>query len=63
MALPEPVIIQQYAILISNANISYDYLIRCQKNKYSLKFTGQIVDIGNVSYFKYQSAHGSSGNE
>lgn len=59
LAAQEPVIIQQYAILISNANISYNYLIKCQKNKYNLQFTGQIVDIDNASYFKYLSAHDS----
>lgn len=55
LAVQDPVIIQQYAILISDANISYNYQIKCQKAKYNLKFTGQIVDIDNASYFKYLS--------
>ena len=40
LTIEDPVIIQQYAILISNANISYNYVIKCQKNRYNLKFTG-----------------------
>lgn len=63
LAAQDPVIIQQYAILISNANVSYNYLIKCQKAKYNLKFTGQIVDIDNMSYFKYLSARDSVGME